>query len=132
MSTKTTKPTTSQAFLRFLIIWAVIVVAFILMSFVLGDSVQVDNLGTAILVVFIIAMLNSLLWPILSSVLVSFAVLTLGLVTLLLNGLIMWLVAQIIPGFRVAGFWTAFWLSLGTTAITLILSSLLAIDDDAL
>ena len=131
MPIRTTKPTTTQAFLRFLIIWAVAVVAFTLMAFILGDSVQVDNLGTALVVIFVIALLNSILWPILSYIFVPFAVLTLGLVTLMVNGLIMWLAAQIIPGFSVDGFWTAFWLSLGMTAITLIFSSLLAIDDDA-
>jgi uncharacterized membrane protein YvlD (DUF360 family) len=126
-----TKPDTSQALLRILVIWAVEVVAFSIMSILLQDGVQVDSLGTAVIAVLVIGLLNALLWPLLSYFLVPFAVVTLGLVALLLNGFIVWLAAQILPGFNVTSYWSAFWLALGMTAITLILSSLLAIDDDA-
>jgi putative membrane protein len=95
MPIQTTKPKASQVLLRILIIFAVQVVAFSIMTLLL-DGVQVDNLGTAILVVLVIALLNAVLWPILSYILVPFAVLTLGLVALLLNGFIIWLAAQIV------------------------------------
>lgn len=82
------------------------------------------------MVVLVIALLNALLRPILSNILIPFAVLTLGFGALLLNGLIIWLAAEIAPGFEFGGFWPAFWLALGLSAITLIMSSLLTIDDD--
>ena len=88
---------TKRPVVRILIIWAVQVVAFGMMSWLL-NGVEIDNLGTAILAVVIIALLNVLLWPILSYILVPFAVLTLGLVALLLNGLMVWLAAELLPG----------------------------------
>lgn len=94
------------------------------------SGVQVNNLGMAVIAVLVLALLNPLLWPFLSYILIPFAGLTLGLVALLLNGLMIWLLAQIVPGFSVDGFWTAFWMALGMTAVTLILSSFLTIDDD--
>lgn len=130
MSKQTTTPKKSHAILRVLVILAVQVIAFSIMAIILGAGVQVNNLGTAAIAVFVIALLNALLWPILSYVLLPFAVLTLGLVALLLNGFIVWLAAKVVPGFSVTGYWPAFWLALGMTAITLILSSLLTIDDD--
>jgi len=130
MSKQTTTPKKSHAILRVLVILAVQVIAFSIMAIILGAGVQVNNLGTAAIAIFVIALLNALLWPILSYVLLPFAVLTLGLVALLLNGFIVWLAAKVVPGFSVTGYWPAFWLALGMTAITLILSSLLTIDDD--
>ena len=131
MSTQSTKPSTSQIIIRILIVFTIQISAFAIMAFFLGDRVQVDNLGAAAITVLVIALFNALLWPILSYLVVPFAVFTLGLVALLLNGFMVWLAAQILPGFSVSSYWSAFWLALGMTAITLIVSSLLTIDDDA-
>ncbi len=118
-----------RPWVRFLIIFAVQVAAFLVMAWLM-DSVTIDSALTAVVAILVIGALNALLWPILSYLLVPFAVFTLGLVALLLNGLMVWLAAQIVPGFEVVNFWSAFWLSLGMTAVNMILSSLLTIDDD--
>ena len=78
----------------------------------------------------VIGLLNAVLWPILSYFLVPFAVLTLGIGALLLNGLVVWLASLIVPGFNLVNFWSAFALALGMAAINGILSTLLTIDDD--
>ncbi len=129
MSNQPKQPKTSHAILRILINWAVQVVAFAIMAILLS-GLQVNNLGMAVIAVLILALLNALLWPILSYILIPFSVLTLGLVAPLLNGLMIWLPAQIVPGFSVDGFWTAFWMAMRMTTVTLILSSFLTIDDD--
>ena len=43
----------------------------------------------------VIGLLNALLWPLLSFVLVPFAVFTLGFAALLMNGLVVWFAAQL-------------------------------------
>ena len=96
----------------------------------LFDSIYVANLGTAILASAVIGLLNALLWPLLSYIVLPFAVLTLGIAALVMNALIVWLATAFVPGFSVDGFWAALLLALGLTAITTILSSLLTIDDD--
>ena len=127
---KTRKSFWKRPLVRFLLIFTVQVAAFLIMAWLM-DNVYLDSALTAVAVVIVIGILNALLWPILSYILVPFAVLTLGLVSLLLNGLMVWLAALIVPGFSVNdNFWTAFWLSLGMTAVNMILSSLLTIDDD--
>ena len=100
-----------------------------IMSFLL-NGVTIDSVGTAIAAAAIIGLLNALLWPLLSFILVPFAVLTLGIGALLLNGLFVLLASQLVDGFTIDGFWTAFWLALGMSAINIILSTLLTIDDD--
>jgi len=99
------------------------------MAFLL-KGVTIDSFGTAIWAVAIIGLLNALLWPLLSFVLVPFAVLTLGIGALLLNGLFVFIAALLVDGFDINGFWAAFWLALGMSAINIILSTLLTIDDD--
>ncbi len=129
MNGKTKKPRHRSSVIRILVIWAIQAVALMIMSFLL-NGVTVDSVGTAIAAAAIIGLLNALLWPLLSFILVPFAVLTLGIGALLLNGLFVLLASQLVDGFSIDGFWTAFWLALGMSAINIILSTLLTIDDD--
>jgi putative membrane protein len=115
--------------IRVLVIWAIQSLALIIMAWLL-DSVQIDTVGTAIVAAAVIGLLNALLWPLLSYIVLPFAVLTLGLASLVMNGVIVWLAGQFVPGFHVEGLWAAIILALGLTAINTILSSLLTIDDD--
>ncbi|HFE66225.1 MAG TPA: hypothetical protein ENJ93_03095, partial [Chloroflexi bacterium] len=54
-----------RPWVRFLIIFAVQVAAFLIMAWLM-DSVQLDSVLTAVAVVLVIGALNALLWPILS------------------------------------------------------------------
>jgi len=125
-----TRTSTFRFIVRVLVIWAIQVVALIIMV-VLLDTVVVDNVGTAIVTAAVLGLLNALLWPLLSYIVLPFAVLTLGLASLVMNGVIVWLGSQLIPGFHVENLLAAIVLTLGLTIINTILSSLLTIDDDA-
>lgn len=114
---------------RIVIIWAIEVFALLLMYLVL-PGLDVDSIWTAIVAVAVAGVLNAILWPTLTYVLLPFAVFTLGLFTLLLNGLLVLFASELVPGIRVDGIWTAIVLTVGVTAINTILSSLLTIDDD--
>lgn len=122
-------PLAKRPLVRILIIWAIQTAALLIMAWLM-DSVHVGTIATALAVTAVIGLLNALLWPILSYLLVPFAVLTLGFGALLLNGLLVWLAARFVPEFGLAGYWAAFWLALGMAAINIVLSSLLTIDDD--
>ena len=122
-------PVAKRPVVRILIIWFIQTVALSIMA-LLMDSVEVTDLRTAIVVTAVIGLLNALLWPILSYIIVPFAVLTLGIAALILNGFIVWIAGLIVPGFDLVNFWSAFWLALGMSAINIILSTLFTIDDD--
>ena len=124
-----TRENPRKPIVRIILIWAIETLALILMSFIL-DGLQIDTLGTAIVAAAVIGLLNALLWPLLSYIILPFAVITLGIGALILNGVIIWLAGQIVPGFTVASVGTAIWAALGLTAINTILSALLTIDDD--
>ncbi len=115
--------------LRVLVIWSIEVLGLLFMAWLL-PGVQVEGLLAAVGAVAAVGVLNALLWPILSYLILPFAVLTLGLLSLVLNAGLVLLASEFVTGFQVDGFWPALWLTLGLTATNTILSSLLTIDDD--
>jgi putative membrane protein len=119
----------SQKVGRILIIWGIEVLGLLFMVWLL-PGVEIDNLLTAILAVAVIGVLNALLWPLLSYLMLPFAVLTLGFFSLVLNGVLVLLAGLFVEGFEVASLWDGIFVTLGLTAINAIMSSLLTIDDD--
>jgi putative membrane protein len=115
--------------LRMLVVWAIEVVGLFFMDWLL-PGVRIDSLSAAIVAVAVIGVVNALLWPLLSYLILPFAVLTLGLAALVLNGALVLLASQLVDGFHVDGLWPAIGLTLGLTAINTLLSGLLTIDDD--
>jgi uncharacterized membrane protein YvlD (DUF360 family) len=127
---KPKRPLAKRPVVRILVIWLIETLALGIMTWLL-DGLRVDNLETALLAAAVIGLLNALLWPLLSAVLLPFAVLTLGLLALVLNGVIIWLAGQIVDGFHVVNLGTAILAAIGMTAINTIVSSLLTLDDDS-
>ena len=114
---------------RLLLIWGIQVVGLLVMAWQLR-GVTVDSLLTAVVAVAAIGLVNSLLWPLPSYLVQPLAVFTLGLLSLVLNAVLIQLASAFVKGFDVAGLWDALFLTVGLTAINTILSSLLTIDDD--
>ncbi len=115
--------------IRILVIWVIAALGLLLMDLLL-DGLQFDPPRRVFIAAAVLGFLNALLWPFLSRVLLPFAVFTAGLFFLILNGVMLWLAAQIVPGFEVDSIWTATLAAFGVTAVNVILSTLLTIDDD--
>jgi uncharacterized membrane protein YvlD (DUF360 family) len=123
------RPLSQHPIVRILIIGIFEVIGLVLMAILL-NGLTIDRLGVAIVAVAFIGLLNALLWPILSRILLPFAVFTGGLLFLVLNGVMIWLASLFVDGFEVNNLWTAIITALGVTAINVILSTLFTIDDD--
>ena len=115
--------------IRILVIWVIAALGLLLMDLLL-DGLQFDPPRRVFIAAAVLGFLNALLWPFLSRVLLPFAVFTAGLFFLILNGVMLWLAAQIVPGFEVDNIWTATLAAFGVTAVNVVLSTLLTIDDD--
>ena len=115
---------------RTLVIWFSSALGLVLMGRLIPD-VTVENLYAALFVVIVISLINAVLWPILSYITLPFLVFTLGLGTLLLNGLMIWLALIFVPGISIPGFWPKILTLIGVTAINMAVSGILTIDDDA-
>lgn len=87
-------------------------------------GVEVSSFLTALLVAAVLALLNALLRPILVLLTIPITVLTLGLFLLVINALIILLVNELVPGFRVDGFLSALIFSVLLSLITGLLGKL--------
>jgi len=110
--------------MKLLLGWAINATALFLLPYVV-PAVQIKGFGTALVVALVIALLNTFIRPVLFLLTLPITILTLGLFTLVLNGLMFWLTARFIEGFVVAGFWWAVLAALIYSLISWAISSLL-------
>jgi putative membrane protein len=89
---------------RFLIFWGLNALALWVASEVL-DSVNVDGPEALLLAALVFGIANTFLKPVLLLLTLPIAVLTLGLFVPVLNALILFFVAWVVPGFGVGTFW---------------------------
>ena len=71
------------------------------------DSVSLSSWQTAFVAGLVLAIVNAIVRPILVLLTLPITVVTLGLFMLVLNAGMVALVAWLVPGFTVSGFWTA-------------------------
>jgi putative membrane protein len=116
--------------LRVLVFWPIQVAVMVLVAWLL-PGVHLETVATAFVAVGVIALLNALLWPLLSSLILPFAVLTLGLASLVMNGVLVLLASALVDGFQVDNLGAAILLSASLVASNAIVASLMTIDDDA-
>ncbi len=104
-------------------------ITLLLLSEVLSGFV-LDGAASAIGAAALIGLLNALLWPLLARVALPLTVLTLGLAALVLNGALVTLAIDLLPGARIDGVWEGTVVTIAMTAVTAVVYSLLAIDED--
>jgi putative membrane protein len=82
--------------------------------------------GTSALIVaaLLLGFANAVLRPLLVFLTLPLTLLTLGLFILVINALLLQLVAKVVGGFSISGFWTAFFASLFISIVSMALGSL--------
>ena len=73
------------------------------------SGVAIDTPATLILAGVLLGIVNSIIRPIAIVLTLPMTIVTLGLFLLVINAGMVALVAWILPGMHVAGFWSAFW-----------------------
>ena len=112
---------------RSLIILIGNVIGIYLISF-FGLGVEISNFDDIFLLVIFISIVNAVLWPILTRIFMPFLVLTFGIGTLLLNGLLLEIFRPLFE-IEVTG-WAIILAPLAMSIVTTILSAALTIEDD--
>ena len=92
--------------MRLLLAWLINTAALFAVPYILR-TVYVQDLGTALVAALVLGLINTLVRPILVLLTLPVTVITLGLFIFIINGLMFWLVANLVGGFAVAGFWSA-------------------------
>ena len=110
--------------MRLLITWLINAVALFVLPY-LTQSIRVANFSSALFAALVLALVYTLIRPLLVLLTLPVTVLTLGLFIFVINGLLFWLVANFVRGFEVAGFWSAVLGAILYSVISWALSSLL-------
>ena len=87
-------------------------------------GVYIDGLQTAIILAFVLALLNNFIKPILIVLTLPITVITLGLFLIVINILLIKWTSDLVDGFSVAGWWSALLFSLIVSIVTSIIEGL--------
>jgi putative membrane protein len=83
-------------------------------------GVQIEGWGSAIIGALVLGAVNAVVKPIMIALTLPLTVLSLGLFLLVINALMLGLMASLVPGIRVQGFWPALVGSLVLTLLNLV------------
>lgn len=115
----------------FLIRLIVNAIALIAVTYVPHIGIHLTGWVGALVAALILGIVNAILRPILIFIALPLEILTLGLFTLVINGLLFWFVGSLHVGLIVDGFWSAFWGAIVMTIVSWILSMLTGSSDEA-
>ncbi len=111
--------------MRLLLVWLINALSLLAVAYLM-PSVRVEGVYAALVAALLLAVVNTLIRPVLLLVTLPINILTLGLFTFVINALLFWFVASFVEGFAVGGFWSAFWGALAYSLISTLASGLLA------
>ena len=115
--------------MKILIHWVLSALAVWLVSQIV-PGFRVDGAGSALIAAVVIGLVNATVGLLFKIVTFPLTIMTLGLVWLIINGLMLMLAAQIVPGFAVDGFLTAFIGAIVLSLINWVLHAVFADKDD--
>lgn len=115
--------------MRILLGWAINALCLLALPYLL-DAVQVAGFGTALVVALVLGLLNALIRPVLIILTLPINILTLGLFTFVINGLLFWLVAWMVKGFEIASFGWAIIAAIVYSLVSWAVSSLVMVSRD--
>ncbi|MCA9373863.1 MAG: phage holin family protein [Candidatus Gracilibacteria bacterium] len=97
--------------MQLLIIWLVTTVAVMIGAYIV-PGVTVASFGAALVAAVVLGIINLVVKPLVTLLTLPVNILTLGLFTLVINALMIWLAANLVDGFTIEGFWPAFFMAL--------------------
>ena len=106
--------------MRFLTRILVTAIAAFFASYLLS-GVYINGIQTALILALVLAFLNNVIKPILVFLTFPITIVTLGLFLIFINVLIIKWAADLVPGFRVSGWWSALLFSLLVSIVTSVL-----------
>jgi len=115
--------------LNFIVRLLVNAVALVIVAYFL-PGVHVAGWTAAIIAAFVLGIVNAIIRPILIVLTLPVVILTLGLFTFVINAITFWLVAHVVPGFRVDSCWAALLGALVLSIVSYLLSSILKVADE--
>lgn len=101
-------------------------VAILLIAYLLPGVMRAESAMAAVAAAFVLGLVNAVIRPIFVILTLPVTVVTLGVFLLVINGLLLWLVSAVVPGFHVSGFPGALAGSVLVSAVSWVLTRLVA------
>lgn len=108
----------------FLLHWAITAFGLWVASHVF-KGLRFDGAGALGVAALLLGLANAIVRPLLVVLTLPLTLLTFGLFLLVINALVLMLVARLVNGFHLDGFWTAFWASIFMSVLSLVLGLVL-------
>ena len=89
----------------------------------LFKGIRFRSSGALAVAALLLGLANAVVRPLLVLLTLPLTVLSFGVFLLVINALMLLLVAKLVEGFKVEGFWTAFWASLFITLLSVVLGA---------
>jgi putative membrane protein len=108
----------------FIIRWFANIVSLLaVVKFVPG--INVDSSRTLVLAALALGLVNAVLRPFILLLTLPLNVISLGVLTFFVNGLLFYLVSKVVKGFYVSDFWSAFWGAMAFSLVSFLLNLLI-------
>lgn len=101
-------------------------IAILLITYLLPGVMRADGVMAALAAAFVLGVVNAVIKPLFVLLTLPVTVVTLGLFLLVINGLLLWLVTAVVPGFHVSGFVGAVAGAVLVSAVSWILTRVIA------
>jgi putative membrane protein len=85
-------------------------------------GIHADTVWDTIIGALVLGLANAFVRPLLMVLSCPLVILTLGLFTLIINGIVFYFVLKVLPGWHVPGFWAAFWGAIVMSLISWVIS----------
>ncbi len=92
--------------MRLLLTWLINAAALMAVPYLM-HSVHFSSFGAALVAAVVLALVNTLIRPVLVLLTLPVTLVSLGLFIFVINGFSFWLAAQVVSGFHVDSFWSA-------------------------
>ena len=109
---------------RFLVFWGINTLS-LWVADALFDGIRFATPQSLFIAGLMLGMVNTFLKPVLVILTLPLSIVTLGLFVLVINALMLLLVAWLVPGFMVAGFWSGFLVAVFVAVFSFIVNSLI-------
>lgn len=97
--------------IEFLVHWAIIALSLWVAGFIF-HGISFSNKKSLLMSALLLGLANAIIRPIVILLTIPLTILTFGFFLLVINALMMLLVSSVVSGFKVSGFWTAFFASI--------------------
>lgn len=99
----------------------------VLVAVAVVPGIDYESVPDVLLASLLLGGLNAFVRPLLLRMTLPLVLMTLGLLVLVINALVLYLVGQLVPGFHVAGFWSAFFGGLLISIVSLTVNALVGL-----